>query len=65
MRLRPAGLEDADAVLAVLHARDRVDLGSTDYTLEDLVEEWRLSEVDLAHDSVVAETEAGRSSATA
>jgi mycothiol synthase len=59
MRLRPAGPDDLDAVLAVLHARDLADLGVTDYTREDLDEEWSLSEVDLAWDTVVAETDAG------
>lgn len=59
MRLRPAVPEDADAVLAVLHARDLADLGVTDYTLEDLNEEWCLTEVDLTRDSVVAETDTG------
>jgi mycothiol synthase len=60
MRLRPPVFEDAEAVMAVLDARDLVDLGRTDYTLADLLAEWRLSEVDLAADAVVAEDDDGR-----
>jgi mycothiol synthase len=36
-------------------ARDVADLGAPDYTLEDLRQEWSLSDFDLAKDAVVAE----------
>lgn len=55
MRLRPPVPDDAPAVLAVLRARDEADIGVPDYTLGDLEDEWRSSEVDLAVDAVVAE----------
>jgi hypothetical protein len=47
MHLRAPDLSDAPAVLAVMTARDRVDLGRPDYTLDDLRDEWSASEVDL------------------
>lgn len=59
IRLRPPEMGDTQAVLAVIVARDRVDLGAPDYTLEDLREEWRASDFDLATDAVVAETSSG------
>jgi mycothiol synthase len=56
MRLRPPTQADDTAVLAVIVARDTVDLGAPDYTLDDLRDEWRATEFDLAADAVVAET---------
>lgn len=53
MRLRAPVLEDAPAVLAVLVARDVADLGRPDATLDDLLDEWRGSDVDLANDARV------------
>jgi mycothiol synthase len=53
MRLRPPVLDDAPGVLAVLVARDVADLGIPDITLEDLLDEWRGSDVDLAADARV------------
>lgn len=55
MRLRAPAPDDAPAVLAVLAARDAVDHGGLDYSLEDLRDEWRGAEFDLASDAVVAE----------
>ncbi len=55
MRLRAPVIDDAPAVLEVLIARDIADTGEPDYTLEDLLEEWRLTEVDLARDARVVE----------
>lgn len=46
--------------MAVIAARDTVDLGAPDYTLEDLHEEWGLSGVDLATDAIVVEDAAER-----
>lgn len=59
IRLRPPEVGDAEAVLAVIAARDRADLGAPDYTLEDLRDEWLASDFDLATDAVVAETSSG------
>lgn len=55
MSLRGPGPDDAPAVLGVLVARDVADLGVPDYTLEDLADEWRASDVDLANDTRVVD----------
>jgi mycothiol synthase len=55
MRLRPPTPADAEAVAALIAARDVADLGVPDYTLEDVRQEWGLEEVDLARDAVVVE----------
>ncbi len=55
MRLRAPVFDDAPAVLAVLVARDVADLGVPDATLEDLLEEWGGSDLDLAADVRVAD----------
>jgi mycothiol synthase len=60
MRLRAPNPDDAPAVLAVLVARDLVDLGVPEYTLGDLLDEWRSSDVDLATDARVTEADDGR-----
>jgi mycothiol synthase len=60
MRFRAPVPEDAPAVLAVLAARDLADLGVVDYTLEDLRDEWRGSDVELGRDAQVVELEGGR-----
>ena len=39
-RLRPPADDDAEAVLAVIVARDVADLGVPDFTLEDLQADW-------------------------
>ncbi len=54
LRLRPPAMAEADAVLRVLQARDVADLGEPDFTLEDLLDQWRAREFDLATDAVVA-----------
>lgn len=53
--LRAPVLEDARAVLAVLHARDIADLGAPDDTFDDLLDEWKGSEFDLSADARVIE----------
>ncbi len=58
MRLRAPVRDELNAVFALMAARDIADIGAPDYTLEDLAEEWDLSEVDLARDVVVAESDA-------
>ena len=55
MRLRAPVMDDAPAVLEVLIARDIADTGKPDYTLDDLLQEWRLGEVDLGEDARVVE----------
>ena len=55
MRLRAPVIDDAPAVLEVLIARDIADTGKPDYTLEDILQEWRLAEVDLGEDARVVE----------
>jgi mycothiol synthase len=55
MRLRAPVLDDAAAVLAVLVARDVADLGVPDVTLEDVVDEWGGSDLDLSADVRVAD----------
>jgi mycothiol synthase len=55
MRLRPPVLDDAAAVLTVLTARDRADLGAADHQLASLVASWRTPAVDLCADARVVE----------
>jgi mycothiol synthase len=55
MRFRAPTPDDAPAVLGVLIARDLADLGVPDYTFEDLLDEWRGTDVDLATDTVVVQ----------
>jgi mycothiol synthase len=65
MRLRAPSLDDAQAVLMVLEARDVADLGRADYRLGDLLDEWRASAFDLAADAIVAESPEGEIAAYA
>jgi mycothiol synthase len=60
MRFRAPVPADAPAVLAVLEARDQTDLGETEYKLEDLVDEWQGSDLDLERNARVVEAETGR-----
>src|SRR5262249_20277885 len=53
--LRHPTPDDADAVLAVIVARDVADLGRPDYTLEDLHADWTLPGVDPAADAWVVQ----------
>jgi mycothiol synthase len=48
--------EDAPAVLGVIVACDLADIGVADYTLEDLLGEWRGGGLDIGTDTIVAET---------
>ena len=65
MRFRAPVPADAPAVLAVIAARDRADLGETDITLNELDDEWAGSDVDLERDARVVEVENGRIAAYA
>ena len=53
-RLRPPHATDADAVLALIVARDIADLGMPDFTLEDLRADWATPGLDLEHDARVS-----------
>src|SRR3954447_6998119 len=53
-RLRPPADNDAEAVLAVIVARDVADLGVPDFTLEDLRADWASPGLELEHDARVA-----------
>ncbi|HEX5617155.1 MAG TPA: GNAT family N-acetyltransferase [Solirubrobacteraceae bacterium] len=53
-RLRPPHAADADAVLALIVARDIADLGMPDFTLEDLRADWASPGLDLEHDARVS-----------
>jgi mycothiol synthase len=54
-RLRPPLAADADAVLALIVARDIADLGMPDFTLEDLRADWATPGLDLEHDARVSD----------
>lgn len=60
MRFRAPVPDDAPAVLAVLTARELADLGVQVYSLDDLLDEWRASDVDLDHDARVVESGDGQ-----
>jgi GNAT superfamily N-acetyltransferase len=59
-RLRSPRPSDAEAVLAVLVARDIADISAPDVTLEDLRDGWCSAEFDLSADARVVETADGR-----
>ena len=63
MRFRAPVLADAPAVLAVLEARDLADLGEAEYRLEDLIDEWQGSDLDLESGARVVEVDGGRTAA--
>lgn len=48
-------VEDGPAVVGVLRARQRADLGASAYRLADLEDEWRSPEFDLTRDALVVE----------
>ena len=59
VQIRAPQAGDLEAVLDVIVARDIVDLGEPDYTLEDLAHDWEEPEVDLARDAWVALPDGG------
>jgi mycothiol synthase len=65
MRLRAPVPDDAPAILGVLVARDLADIGAPDYTLEDLLQEWRGSDLNLSLDALVVEADDGQIAAYA
>jgi GNAT superfamily N-acetyltransferase len=60
MRFRAPAQSDLEAVFAVIVARDIVDFGAPDFTLDDLREEWSQSGLDLNADARVVEEADGR-----
>jgi mycothiol synthase len=59
MRLRAPRRDEAEAVLAVILARDVADVGRPDYSLQDVLDDWELPEVDLERDVFVVEDDDG------
>lgn len=59
MLLRAPCDRDAESVATLLAARDTADFGRPDYTLGDLLDDWRSSELDLARDAIVAQAADG------
>ena len=55
---------DAEAVLAVILARDAEDIGRPDFTLDDLREEWAHPGLDLARDAWIVEGDGGGAAAS-
>ena len=55
MELRAPTIADAPVALDVLVAREMADIGTPDYVLGDLLDEWRATELDLTADSRVVE----------
>src|SRR4051812_30116126 len=53
VRLRPFSSDDVEAVLAVILARDVVDIGASDFTIEDLHADWASPGLALEHDARV------------
>jgi mycothiol synthase len=59
-RFRAPTPDDAVGVHAVIHARNVADLGVPDYTLEDLRDAWKRSDLQLATDALIAEADTGQ-----
>lgn len=59
-RLRAPVEGDAEAVHEMIVARDCADIGTPDYTLMDLHEEWQLPGLDLSADARVVEDGSGQ-----
>ncbi|MDP9294799.1 MAG: GNAT family N-acetyltransferase, partial [Actinomycetota bacterium] len=57
--LRPPAPQDAEAVLAVMVARDIADVGVPDVELADVHVDWASPDVDLGRDAWVAEGDGG------
>lgn len=59
MLLRAPRRDEANAVLAVIVARDVADIGRPDYTMQDLLADWALPEFDFGRDHFVVEDDDG------
>jgi len=55
MRLRAPRRDEAQAVLDVIVAADVASIGRPDYTLQDVLDDWALPDLDLAADVFVVE----------
>jgi ribosomal protein S18 acetylase RimI-like enzyme len=53
--LRAPTRDEAEAVHAVIRARDVADVGRPDYSLQDVLEDWALPDYDLERDAFVVE----------
>ena len=60
MLVRPPRLDEAEAVLEVIIARDVADIGRPDYTLQDLHSDWQTPGIELARDMFVVEDADGQ-----
>jgi mycothiol synthase len=60
VRLRAPNPEDAAGVFVVWRDRDLADFGTPDCALEDVHDEWRATDFDLAADARLCEDEEGR-----
>lgn len=56
IRLRPVTPGDAPRAAEIVVAVDVAEVGEPDYSLEDLHDEWREPDFDLAQDAIVAES---------
>jgi ribosomal protein S18 acetylase RimI-like enzyme len=59
MILRPPRRDEAEAVLAVIVARDIANIGRADYTLQDVLGDWGLPGIELERDVFVVEDDDG------
>jgi mycothiol synthase len=59
MRLRAPRRDEAVAVHAIILARDVADIGRPDYSLQDVLDDWALPEIDLVRDVFVVEDDDG------
>jgi mycothiol synthase len=59
-RVRPPHHTEAEAVLALLVARDIADIGAPDIVLQDLRDEWGSSDFDICTDARVVQNADGR-----
>ena len=60
MRLRAPRRDEAQAVLDVIVAADVASIGRPDCTLQDVLDDWALPDLDLAADVFVVEDDDGR-----
>lgn len=59
MRLRAPRADEAQAVLEVIVASDIANIGRPDYTLQDVLNDWALPDLDRERDVFVVEDDAG------
>ncbi len=58
--IRPAVREDAEALLAIVHANSLERDGSTESTLQDMYDEWDDPDLEMARDTCTVITPDGR-----